>query len=66
MPSVPPGDFAPPSVPPDTADQGPHGDAASTPRTREHPRSTAPLGIGLILTGLAFALTCQALRLRRD
>ncbi|MEU3554461.1 hypothetical protein [Streptomyces fragilis] len=52
-------------VPPDVADAGPSGDQAAA-RTGSGTRSTAPLGVGLILTGLALALTFQALRLRQS
>ncbi|WP_166021973.1 hypothetical protein [Streptomyces chilikensis] len=53
-----------PAVPRDPGGPGPSG--ADAVVAHRHPRSTAPLGAGLILTGLALALTCQALRLRRD
>ncbi|WP_448320691.1 hypothetical protein [Streptomyces sp. CO7] len=62
---TPPGTTPPALVPPDAADSGPSGDQAGA-RTGSGTRSTAPLGVGLILTGLALALTFQALRLRQS
>jgi hypothetical protein len=52
-------------VPPDPADLGPSGIPADTAHAHRSPNNTAPLGMGLILTGLGLALTFQALRLRR-